>query len=112
MAEDTLNFPSDQKVGVNDNYTLGISLGLVLAIITLLGPNVLGKGKIGRAPAQGLQCLGSFTWAEGMVLKAAYLHDEGMDAIALVMDVQLSKDHCVGCWSSHCEKKNSPIPLR
>lgn len=47
-----------------------------------------------------------------MVLKAAYLHDEGMDAIALPMDVQLSKDHCVGCWSSHCEKKNSPIPLK
>lgn len=47
-----------------------------------------------------------------MVLKAAYLHDEGMDAIALPMDVQLSKDNCVGCWSSHCEKKNRPIPLR
>lgn len=44
MAEDMLNFPSDQKVGLNDNYTLGICLGLswlVLAIQTLPGPNVL-----------------------------------------------------------------------
>lgn len=34
MPEDTLNLPSDKKVGVNDNYALGICLALVLAIIT------------------------------------------------------------------------------
>lgn len=41
MAEDMLDFPSDQKVGVNDNYTLGISLGLVLPVTTLPGANAL-----------------------------------------------------------------------
>lgn len=40
-GEDMLNFTSDQKVGVNDNYTLAISLGLVLAIMTRPGPSVL-----------------------------------------------------------------------
>lgn len=47
-----------------------------------------------------------------MVLKAAYLQDEGMHAVALPLDVQLSKDHGVGRWPSHCKRKNSPIPLR
>lgn len=55
------------------------------------------KAKLVRAPARVLQCLESFTWAEGMVLKAAYLQDEGMHAVALPVDVQLSKDHGVGC---------------
>lgn len=41
MPEDTLNLPLDKKVGVNDNYALGICLGLVFAIITFPGPNVL-----------------------------------------------------------------------
>lgn len=115
MPEDTLNLPLDKKVEVNDNDAMAICLGLVLAIMTLsLGPMFYKtfKGKTGRAPAQARRCPGSFTWAEWMVLKAAYLHDEGMHTVALPMDVQLSEGHCVGCWPSHCEKKNSPVALR
>lgn len=68
--------------------------------------------KTGRAPAKVLQCMAVFTWAQWVVPKAAYLHDEGMHAVALPMHVELSKDHCMGCWPSHCEEKNSHIALR
>lgn len=62
--------------------------------------------------ARGMQqCLEMFTWAQWMVLKAADLHNEGMHTIALPMDVELGKGHGVGCWPSHCEKRNSHVPL-